>query len=92
VECKKIDGMDIPKPDFIKIDVEGFELDVINGALETIRRYKPGIFVEIHSSDIGSKIKNILSPLYQIHHVNHPYYKEDNQIKKEHYFLFCIPK
>ena len=92
VDCKKIDGMDLPKPDFIKIDVEGFELDVINGALETIRKYKPGIFIEIHSDTIGFEIKNILSPLYQIHHVSHPYYKEDTQIKKEHYFLFCIPK
>lgn len=92
MDCKKIDSMDIPKPDFIKIDVEGFEIDVINGALETIRRHKPGIFIEVHSSAIGSEIKNILYPLYQIHQVNHPHYKEGTKIKKEHYFLFCIPK
>ena len=92
MDCKKIDSIDIMKPDFMKIDVEGFELDVINGALETIRRYKPSIFIEVHSSVIGSEIKNILSSLYQIYHVNHPHYKENTQIKKEHYFLFCIPK
>jgi len=92
VDCKKIDSMDLPKPDFIKIDVEGFELDVIHGALETIRKHKPSIFIEIHSSALGLEIKNILSPLYQIHHVSHPHYEEDAQIKKEHYFLFCIPK
>ncbi|MDE1770973.1 MAG: FkbM family methyltransferase, partial [Thaumarchaeota archaeon] len=91
-DCKKIDNMDIVKPDFMKIDVEGFELDVINGALETIRKYKPSIFIEVHSSVIGSEIKNILSPLYQIYHVSHPHYKEGTNIKKEHYFLFCIPK
>ena len=92
VDCKKIDSMDMIKPDFMQIDVEGFELDVINGALETIRRYKPGISIEIHSSVIGSEIKNILSSLYQIYHVDHPHYKENTEIKKEHYFLFCIPK
>jgi len=92
MDCKKIDSMDIMKPDFMKIDVEGFEIDVIKGALETIRRYKPSIFIEVHSSAIGSEIKNILSSLYQIYHVNHPHYKENTQIKKEHYFLFCIPK
>lgn len=90
--CKKVDSLDIPKPDFMKIDVEGFELDVINGALETIRKYRPSIFIEIHSSAIGSEIKKILGPLYQIHHVDHPHYQENTKIKKEHYFLFCIPK
>lgn len=92
VDCKKIDSLDMPKPDFMKIDVEGFELDVINGALETIQRHKPSIFIEIHSSALGSEIKNILNPLYQIHHVSHPHYKENTKIKNEHYFLFCIPK
>ncbi len=32
--------------DFIKIDVEGFELRVILGALATIKRYKPLLFCE----------------------------------------------
>ncbi|MEO9308180.1 MAG: FkbM family methyltransferase [Nitrososphaera sp.] len=92
VDCRKIDSMDILKPDFMKIDVEGFELDVIKGALQTIRKYKPSIFIEVHSSNIGSEIKNILNSDYQIYHVNHPHYKENAQIRKEHYFLFCIPK
>ncbi len=92
IDCEKIDSMDIMKPDFMKIDVEGFELDVIKGASETIKKYRPSIFIEIHSSIIGLEIKNILSPLYQIHRVNHPHYEENSQMKKEHYFLFCIPK
>lgn len=92
VDCKKIDSMDLPKPDFIKIDVEGFELDVIHGAQETIKKHKPSIFIEIHSSALGIAINDILSPLYQIYHVSHPHYEENAKIKKEHYFLFCIPK
>lgn len=32
--------------DFIKVDVEGAELDVVKGAKETIRRYKPVMVVE----------------------------------------------
>lgn len=37
-------------PSFIKIDVEGAELDVLKGARETIRRAGPGLalFVEMH--------------------------------------------
>jgi len=33
-------------PDFIKIDVEGMEYDVLVGAKETIERYKPYILIE----------------------------------------------
>ena len=35
--------------DLIKIDVEGFELDVIDGALQTIQKAKPSVFVEFNS-------------------------------------------
>ncbi|MBL8839661.1 MAG: FkbM family methyltransferase [Alphaproteobacteria bacterium] len=35
--------------DFIKIDVEGFEPEVLLGAQETIRRDKPGVFLEFNS-------------------------------------------
>lgn len=31
----------IPRVDFIKIDTEGFEREVINGAKDTIRKFKP---------------------------------------------------
>ena len=36
------------KPDVIKIDVEGHELKVINGLIQTIRVMKPLLFLELH--------------------------------------------
>ena len=38
---------DFEKIDFIKIDVEQFELQVLLGAVETLKKYKPSIYVEI---------------------------------------------
>jgi FkbM family methyltransferase len=35
---------------FIKIDVEGAELDVIRGATQTLKRFKPQLMIEFNSS------------------------------------------
>jgi FkbM family methyltransferase len=37
----------IERLDFLKIDVEGFEHQVINGSMETLKRFKPIIMIEI---------------------------------------------
>lgn len=42
----------IPKPDFIKIDVEGFEYKVLQGAYETLRKYKPVLFIELVDNNL----------------------------------------
>ncbi|MBX9768592.1 MAG: FkbM family methyltransferase, partial [Bdellovibrionales bacterium] len=34
------------RPNFIKIDVQGLELQVLKGAMQTIKRYRPLIMVE----------------------------------------------
>ena len=33
--------------DFIKVDVEGYELEVLKGSENTIKSFKPVIFIEI---------------------------------------------
>jgi FkbM family methyltransferase len=38
--------------DFIKIDVEGFELDVLAGCADVLRRFRPTIFVEFNSNTL----------------------------------------
>jgi FkbM family methyltransferase len=35
-------------PDWLLIDVEGYEFDVLAGAADTIRRCRPGVVVELH--------------------------------------------
>jgi FkbM family methyltransferase len=44
-----IDSLDLSRVDFVKIDVEGMESDVVSGALETLRRCAPFIFFEVNS-------------------------------------------
>jgi FkbM family methyltransferase len=41
------------KPDFLKIDVEGNELPIFKGGIETLKAYKPKIMVEIEARHVG---------------------------------------
>lgn len=45
VPCVTLDSYDL-KPSFIKIDVEGFEYQVVLGAINTIARWKPVLLIE----------------------------------------------
>lgn len=46
VQMTTIDALKLAKCDFIKIDVEGLEGEVLEGARETIARYRPALFLE----------------------------------------------
>ena len=46
IEVKTIDGFNLPNIDYIKIDAEGYEIEVVEGAKELIERCKPFIHIE----------------------------------------------
>lgn len=52
----------LTKVDLIKIDVEGFETEVIKGAVNTLKTLKPDLFVEIYGGTNSNK-----SPEQTIH-------------------------
>lgn len=41
VEVVALDDMNLDKVSFIKLDVEGFELDTLKGGINTIKKYRP---------------------------------------------------
>ena len=48
----------LPGPDFIKVDVEGFELQVLKGAGRTLERH-PDLFLEMHGADPADKRRRV---------------------------------
>ena len=46
IQCRKLDSLNIENIGLIKIDVEGFEIEVIRGAKETILKNKPVMIIE----------------------------------------------
>jgi len=41
-----LDNLNLPGCDLIQLDVEGYELKALNGAIETIKKYKPVLCIE----------------------------------------------
>jgi FkbM family methyltransferase len=58
-------------PDFIKIDVEGEELAVLEGARRTLATVRPSLLVEIHGwgTDESEKVLQVLSEFHYDTHV-----------------------
>ncbi|EQD50241.1 Methyltransferase FkbM domain protein, partial [mine drainage metagenome] len=57
-----LDSMNL-HPDLLKIDTEGFELQVLKGADTTIRKSKPRIIIETHSSELERGVRTVLRDL-----------------------------
>jgi FkbM family methyltransferase len=73
VICFKIDTLvrigRIMPPKVIKLDAEGNELKILDGAIDTIKQYKPSLLIECHNnrkkliewfSKLGYKYQNVI--------------------------------
>ncbi len=61
IKTERLDNFNFNNISMIKIDVEGFELHVLRGAIETIKRNKPRIIIETHSKELRKRTNEILS-------------------------------
>jgi len=61
VQVERLDDLvasGLPAPDFVKIDTEGHEAEVLLGAEETLRKVQPEIFLELHGTTLQSWLDN----------------------------------
>ena len=61
IDSIPVDSLDLSRCDFIKIDVEGMESAVIDGARETIRRFRPILYSECNSVEGGARTLRALA-------------------------------
>lgn len=49
----------LPTPDFVKLDVEGLERDVLEGMGALLQRAHPTLYIEMHGADERRKLENL---------------------------------
>lgn len=49
----------LPKPDLIKIDIEGMELPALKGMTQTLKQFHPELYMEMHGATVEQKDANV---------------------------------
>ncbi|HYZ22843.1 MAG TPA: FkbM family methyltransferase [Rhodopila sp.] len=73
IEVVTINSLELPRLDFLKIDVEGMEIDVLNGARRSLDAYRPCAWIEywkVAISDIKSAFDGLDYLFYQMDPLN----------------------
>ena len=68
---EEISSANLPTPNFIKIDTEGWEIEVLRGARSTLTQYRPALFLEMHgatASEKSQKVREIVAFLWELNY------------------------
>ncbi len=85
-------GQETPA-DFIKIDVEGGELSVLEGLRGhfVTQDHPRRLLVEVHSEDLGQQCRQFLTQYqYEVTEMRHPGYVYDSPNWRMHYWLLAV--
>jgi len=69
VESIIIDDLNLDKVDFIKIDVEGFEIEVLEGCKKTLEKFSPTLIIEVNTHTLnrfGLSKENLFNKLKEM--------------------------
>lgn len=88
-----LNQMEIDRIDFIKIDVEGFELDVLIGGKETINKFRPIMVIEINDATLsrqGISRNDIFAWLQENNYIYRNIY-ENQGLNDSQLDIICTP-
>lgn len=88
VRTRPLDDVDLPRLDVMKIDVEGAELEVLEGARRHLRRFRPLLFVDLHpmmGADVPAVVRFLRDAGYELRSFEsdgaiRPYRSDDGEL------------
>jgi FkbM family methyltransferase len=101
VRVVTLDALQLPACHFLKIDVEGMELDVLRGAADTIRRHNPVVYAENDRKEKSAALIEFLFGLdYRCYWHKPPYVRvpnfrnnhENEFVRVLSFNILCIPR
>ena len=79
VECITLDSLNLTKCKLLKLDVEGMELQVLQGAVNILNKCQLLIYTEVDRMDKKAELMTFLCERgYKIYEHNPPLYSDDN--------------
>lgn len=93
IKIKVIDDLELSKCDLIKLDVEGYELFALQGAINTIKRCRPILIVEMNRGclkRVGITYADMLGFLGAIGYSYAPLCPESATLESDQYDLLAV--
>jgi len=88
IKISKLDNivnkLNLEKINFIKIDVEGYEVEVLRGGIETIKKFRPTIGVSLHNQSFEKEIREIFEKEIKNYEIR--------KSEKDPSDLLCLPQ
>jgi len=79
-----VDKFNLKRLDFIKIDVEGYEIEVLKGGIQTIKKFRPILGISLHHKPFEEEVKKIFEKEIKNYEIK--------KSQKDPNDIFCIPR
>jgi FkbM family methyltransferase len=87
----QIEARHLPAPDFVKIDAEGLELEVLLGMSATLARHRPVLWLELHSAKSPEVVRLLADQNYRLYRVEGEGELTADNAYKAHGHFHAIP-
>lgn len=88
VKAVTLDSLDLGDVDFLKLDVEGAEVNALMGACRTIEHWHPAMIVECHEPEHSAWIRTWLDRIgYNVAVIHGPGYEPGTAAWRTHHWL-----
>jgi FkbM family methyltransferase len=85
-----LDELNLDRLDFIKLDVEGYEVEALKGGINLINKFRPKMWIEVNRWCLdkqGSSVKELLEAVASMGYQMEPYPEHGG----DQYDILCLP-